>query len=109
MVMPAISKQAGKKHINIAGLPIFFRLLISKDKPDLVKIMTKAICLRCDEIDRNVSSTMLSTDGPIRTPRMIYHTNFGSLIFSKKKPPRIPPPKMINKDKNIFIDTSYLP
>jgi len=70
--------------------------------------MTKAICLRWDEIESNVSSTILNKDGPIRIPRMIYHTSLGSLIFSNKNPPRIPPPKIINKDRNIFIDTSHL-
>ena len=101
--MPIISKQAGTKHNKIAGLPIFLRLLISKDKPDLVRIITKAICLKYEEIDNNVSSTMFNSDGPINIPSMIYQTSFGSLIFSKIKPPSMPPPKIINKDRNIFI------
>ena len=61
--MPIISKQAGMKHIKIAGLPIFLRLLISKDKPDLVRIITKAICLRYEEIDNTLSDAAYDTYG----------------------------------------------
>ena len=46
IVVPIISHVAGTKHIKKAGLPIFFNTLISKDNPDLVNIITKAICLK---------------------------------------------------------------
>ena len=44
--MPIISKLAGKKHIRIAGRPILIRVLKSRARPDLVKIIIKAICLK---------------------------------------------------------------
>ena len=103
---PIISKQAGIKHINIAGLPIFFKLLILNDNPDLVSINIKAICLKYDEIVISVSSTIFKTEGPIRIPNKIYHINLGNLIFSNIKPPNIPSVKIINKLKNIFSITS---
>ena len=44
-----ISKHAGTKHINAAGLPIFFKSVISRESPALSTIITSAICLRSDE------------------------------------------------------------
>ena len=46
IIIPIISKLAGKKHIKIAGLPILIKDLKSRANPDLVKIIIKAICLR---------------------------------------------------------------
>lgn len=40
---PAISEQAGKKHIKIAGLPTFLKSFKSRDNPALVKIIISVI------------------------------------------------------------------
>ena len=50
--VPAISTQAGTKHMRTAGRPTFFRSDKSSDRPALVRIMTSAICLRSAEIFR---------------------------------------------------------
>jgi hypothetical protein len=34
---------------------------------------------------------------------MIYHTSFGNLIFSNRKPPKIPRTNMMASDKKIFM------
>ena len=45
-----ISKQAGRKHIKMAGLPTFFRSDKSKESPARVSMIIKAICLRSLEM-----------------------------------------------------------
>jgi hypothetical protein len=102
---PIISKHAGTNDINIAGLPIFLRLLISSDNPDLVNIIINAICLKYEEISISVPSTTFKTDGPIYIPSTIYQTNLGSFIFSNKTPPNIPNVNIINKLKNITVSS----
>ena len=61
IVIPIISKHAGRKHINIAGRPIFFKLFISRDNPDLVNIIIKAICLRLDDMSNKEELIIFNT------------------------------------------------
>ena len=49
-IIPIISKQAGTKHINIAGLPTLFKSLKSKFNPALINIIINAIFLNSLEI-----------------------------------------------------------
>ena len=58
---PKISKHAGTKHISTAGLPALFKSPISKDKPALVRMITKASLLRSAEIPKILSSNALKT------------------------------------------------
>ena len=44
-IMPATSKQAGTKHIKMAGRPAFFRSSRFSDSPALIKMIISAIRL----------------------------------------------------------------
>ena len=49
-IIPIISKQAGTKHINIAGLPTLFKSLKSRFNPARINIIINAIFLNSLEI-----------------------------------------------------------
>lgn len=55
--MPAISKQAGTKHMSTAGRPTFFRAATSRDSPARVRIMIRASCRRSAEIFSKLSDS----------------------------------------------------
>ena len=55
---------AGTKHNIIAGRPTFFKSLIFKDKPALVRITIKANCLNELDIDKISLLIKLKTYGP---------------------------------------------
>ena len=50
-IIPAISKQAGTKHISTAGRPTFFKSLISKASPARIRMITSAICRSSTDTD----------------------------------------------------------
>ena len=54
-----ISKQAGTKHIKMAGRPTFSKSFISKARPARVKIIIKATCLRYGDMDNIEPSSQL--------------------------------------------------
>ena len=60
-IIPSNSKLAGRKHIRIAGLPIFFSPVISSPSPALVRIIMSAIFLNSEDILRIDESIRLRT------------------------------------------------
>ena len=56
MMTPMISNVAGRKAINKAGLPIFFKSSNFKAKPALKRMTIKAICLSSLETSRILPS-----------------------------------------------------
>ena len=55
-IIPAISKQAGTKHIKIAGRPTFFKSSRFNDNPARIKIMIRAILRRSADTDKMEAS-----------------------------------------------------
>ena len=55
-IIPTISKHAGTKHINMAGLPTFFKSLKSRFNPARIKIIINAIFLNSLDIFNNEES-----------------------------------------------------
>ena len=100
--VPVISNSAGKKHIRKAGLPALFKSSISIAKPALVSIITKASCLRFEDIESIESSKRFRANGPNITPVIIIPKRAGSFNFVNNVP-NIKPVKNISaKLVNIF-------
>ena len=59
--IPAISKDAGKKHISTAGRPTFLRSETFRFNPARVNMMMRAICRRSAEIDKSIGSSQSNT------------------------------------------------
>ena len=90
IIIPVTSKQAGTKHIRIAGRPAFFKSSRFKDNPALSKMMINAIRRSCDEISRMDESSQPSPYGPRIIPVAIIPTSPGSLTFLHSHPSAIP-------------------
>ena len=105
--IPRISKVAGTKHINIAGLPTFLNSFISKANPALIKIIIRDIFLRSAEIPSIVPSKTLNTCGPSNIPVAIIPNNLGSLsllnISAKISPNKNISAKLVSIPSLLFI------
>ena len=102
-IIPIISKQAGTKHIIIAGLPTFFNSDTLSDNPALARIIINAILRNCADISRIDVSIKFSAYGPIIIPTANIPISDGNRSFLHIPPSNRPNNKMIAKLKNINI------
>ena len=102
-----ISKQAGIKHISIAGRPTFFKSLISKDNPALVSIITKANCLKSGDINIIFSSNKFKAWGLKIIPVKIIPMSLGNFSLSNilpiNKPSKKITAKLVNIHTSLFL------
>ena len=98
ITIPTSSNATGKKHINTAGLPTFFRTEISSVNPALIRIIIRAIFLISADMLKTEASIKFSVYGPRTTPAAIIPTRGGRCILAQHFPDK----SQINKISEIL-------
>ena len=102
--IPNISKQAGTKHMSMAGRPTFFKSFTSKERPALVKMMMSAMRRKSEDMFKIESSIILREYGPRMIPVKSIPIKLGKWIFLHIHPINIP----INKIIEILISIKFI-
>ena len=106
-IIPRISKQAGTKHIRIAGLPTFFKSSRFSESPALARIMINAIFRSSDEIFKMEASIRFKAYGPNTIPVTNIPKSPGRCTFLQSHPIIMPSNSIHAILINIFLSPLF--
>ena len=106
-IIPRTSKQAGTKHIRIAGLPTFFKSSRFSESPALARIMINAIFRSSDEIFKMEASIRFKAYGPNTIPVTNIPKSPGRCTFLQSHPIIMPSNSIHAILINIFLSPLF--